>query len=757
MTRDFLLEGPFESDYSLAIVNRCLARGFLRLGAVTRLHQRDNTRAYYPSSAFLRDNPDLAPLFLERIPDQPAGVHSRYIYPPYIDTFAGRLRAIHCYGWEESRFPRRYADDFNGGVDLITVMSAFVRDVLQANGVQVPISVVGLGADHILQADAVPVSGFEFRGFTFLHVSSCFPRKAADVLVREFCQEFTRTDDVRLVIKTFDNPHNRIREIVAEASAAWPRHAPIEILWDSCGLGEMRWLYEQAGCLVLASRGEGFGLPVAEAMLTECPVIATIYSGLSDICSEETCWPVEYKLTEARTHLTEGASYWADPVPGSLREQLRSVYEASESEKRRKTDLAREFVRSRFTWTGVAQRHQYACEKALAEKFKPSRVIPASGAAYRIGFVSSWNTRCGIAEYTRYLANSLPNSCQPLVFASRAVPVRDDEEHAIRCWDAGNGSGDGDAEGLLHAILQNRPDAVSIQFNFGFFSPNRLKHVVAELKRNGIVTAITMHATEHREFTKYKPALVDADLCICHRDRDIDRLRELGVSRNVVRQSQGIPSAALDRDSIRASRRRTPGSFVVSCFGFFLPPKGIHQLIYAADFVRRVYPLIQLNLVNALYPTPASKEYADACLALIEEKCLGAHVTIKTDFLDDQAVLSELACSDLVVLPYLRSTESSSAAIRLPVASMTPVLCSDLPIFDEFQACVHRFPAGDAIALANEILRLVGDGGELNKFQERQAKMVSELSWPVIAERFACMLIDQVLKRRRHEAARSGV
>ena len=46
-----LLEGPFESDYSLAIVNRNLARALAGLGVALRLHQRDNTTAWNPAEA----------------------------------------------------------------------------------------------------------------------------------------------------------------------------------------------------------------------------------------------------------------------------------------------------------------------------------------------------------------------------------------------------------------------------------------------------------------------------------------------------------------------------------------------------------------------------------------------------------------------------------------------------------------------------------------------------------------------------------
>jgi len=57
------IEGPFESDYSLAIVNRNLAYGMLDTGCAIALHQRDNITAYPPSSTFLRMHPRLAAYF----------------------------------------------------------------------------------------------------------------------------------------------------------------------------------------------------------------------------------------------------------------------------------------------------------------------------------------------------------------------------------------------------------------------------------------------------------------------------------------------------------------------------------------------------------------------------------------------------------------------------------------------------------------------------------------------------------------------
>ena len=131
---------------------------------------------------------------------------------------------------------------------------------------------------------------------------------------------------------------------------------------------------------------------------------------------------------------------------------------------------------------------------------------------------------------------------------------------------------------------------------------------------------------------------------------------------------------------------------------------------------------------------------------LIHEKKLGGDVEVSTAFLPHEETLRELADSDLVVLPYLYSTESSSAAGAFAIASLAPVLCSDLPIFDELAGVLHRFPAGDVFALANKILQLAADPAELKRHREAQETRVRTLSWPAVAQDFA-ELVDARVSR----------
>ncbi|MGH9663382.1 MAG: hypothetical protein ACRD9L_03035, partial [Bryobacteraceae bacterium] len=182
------------------------------------------------------------------------------------------------------------------------------------------------------------------------------------------------------------------------------------------------------------------------------------------------------------------------------------------------------------------------------------------------------------------------------------------------------------------------------------------------------------------------------------------------------------------------------------CFGFFLPPKGIFELLEAFEAAAFVNPALRLKLLNSLYDVRDSQRYVSECMRFIVQHRLAERVVMCTDFLDQDTILKDLAASDLIVLPYTWSTESSSAAIRLPLASLTPVLCSDLDIFKEFAGTVHSYPADDVVALANRIVELSLDGALLRRFETEQRQYVNDLSWTNVAAQFQSV-VEGCLRR----------
>jgi hypothetical protein len=147
-----------------------LARALLAAGVALTLHSPEESWARDETLAAMSD---VRSRFTPEFPRAGSfDIHSRNTWPPRADDMIGKFNAYVCYAWEELEYPPDLVEHFNEHLDLVMVQGV--------------------------------------EGSRFLHVSSCFPRKGADVLVRAFASGFSARDPIELVIKTFPNPHNMI-------------------------------------------------------------------------------------------------------------------------------------------------------------------------------------------------------------------------------------------------------------------------------------------------------------------------------------------------------------------------------------------------------------------------------------------------------------------------------------------------------------------------------------------------------------------
>jgi hypothetical protein len=283
----------------------------------------------------------------------------------------------------------------------------------------------GAGVDHWERI--VPTARYQVMGraFRFLHVSSCFPRKGIDALLDAYGQTFTDEDDVSLIIKTFANPHNDIYSLLSDRRSRAPNYPHVLIIEGDLSDSDLKALYQQCHALVAPSRAEGFGLPLAEAMLSGLPVITTAWSGQLDFCNEQTAWLVDYTFKRAQTHFGLFESVWAEIDVGALAEALCSVYNTPPAQRRAKAQAGRELLLGDFKWSDVAAR--------LVVSAKSWQRGARIGVAPRIGWITTWNTKCGIASYSQHLLANFPQAVT--VFAPyEQGKIRDDGPDCIRAW-----------------------------------------------------------------------------------------------------------------------------------------------------------------------------------------------------------------------------------------------------------------------------------------------------------------------------------
>ncbi|MGH9190525.1 MAG: glycosyltransferase [Acidimicrobiales bacterium] len=273
------------------------------------------------------------------------------------DAFS-RVQGARKVGWtmlEVTGLPKEWVDGCNS-MDEVWVPASFNVETFRASGVRVPIRVMPLGVDPDYYHPGI--TGFRpSRRYTFLSVFEWGERKAPEVLLRAFATEFKESEDVMLLLSVFNrDPSVDVEQEIARLEL--PVGAPIVVMSNpEFADAQMGALYRSADCFVLPTRGEGFGMPVLEAMACGLPTIATAWSGPADFLHGGVGYPLDVKAmvpAEARCPYYAGFE-WADPDADHLRFLLREVFDHPEAARAKGLAAAGE-VAANLTWDRAAGR-----------------------------------------------------------------------------------------------------------------------------------------------------------------------------------------------------------------------------------------------------------------------------------------------------------------------------------------------------------------------------------------------------------------
>ncbi len=724
-----IVQGPFVGSYSLAIVNRAIALNLKRLGGQVALGPSPTEGDNF---SIRESQVDATTWSLYRASQPPGFAPStvlRYTYPITAAGMAGDINVYHSFGWEESSFDLRAIDLFNDSLSGITVMSAYVKKILLDHGLRIPVLVTGLGVDHLGTERVSTPRQRSSTKFTFLHISSCFPRKGLDVLLEAYAKEFSNNEAVELVIKTFPNPHNDAEALVSAYRVNGDCPTIVLINEDWADDGRISDLYANAQAVVAPSRGEGFGLTVAEALFAGVPVITTGHGGHMDMLGEDYPWLIDYTFQYAGTHFGLTDSYWAEPSVDHLRRLLRQAFETNADERMSMVDDFRERLLSRFRWSHVAKR-----TAGFLEDLRSNPSGLAASTQVRLGIVSSWNTRCGIAEYVRNLVSSFDKS-ELKVYASQATPTeftRPDDCEILRTWRPR------EVDGLAELVANDESvDVVVIQHQPSFMTIDSLAEIVdASTARNKRVVIFLHNASNFCDHLNGKNIAAFRDLRVhiyVHSVNDLNSIKSRSpfLLGNATLFPHGVAVTANEPRPKEQDR----AIFEIGTFGFLLPHKGIENLIRAMSILNEGAPRYRLHLYTSALDE-RSQRYASQCKDLIEQLRLGDSVVFRTDFIPGGELQQLLSNLDLIVLAYQHTTESSSAAVRTCLTSGTPVLCSPLSIFEDVRSVVDFMPSTEPGQIANCISERAADPNILLARREDQLAWVGQHSWNVLSKRF---------------------
>ncbi len=357
-TKRVVWEGSQFVRHSLALINRELCLRLIDKGFEVSIipYEKDDF------------SPEIDPRF-EKIAERTnkpltgrADIHIRHKWPPNFERPRDGYWVM-IQPWEFGSLPKDWVGPMSTMLDEMWVPSSFVRECYVRSGIPAErVFVVPNGVDvNRFHPDATPIKLATKKRFKFLFVGGTIPRKGIDILLEVYSSTFTSDDDVCLIIKdmgakTFYQGQTAQQMIKGYQSA--PNAPEIEYIEEMLPDEELSGLYRACDCLVHPYRGEGFGLPIAEAMASGLPVIVTGYGAALDFCPDDVAYLIpatETRLSEKRIGDLETIDFpWlAEPDREGLATLMKHVADHRE-EAAARGKLAAAFIRDHFTWEHAA-------------------------------------------------------------------------------------------------------------------------------------------------------------------------------------------------------------------------------------------------------------------------------------------------------------------------------------------------------------------------------------------------------------------
>ncbi len=739
---DFAVMGHLIGSYSLALINRNVARTLeqWRPGHVRFLPYE--TVPIDHTEGVPEDEKDLMAALSAR--PAPSGGEEIVIaqhWPIMAPTTRHRL-ALSLLPWEESHVPGPIVETLNAGFDAIIAPSHSVASALAISGTRLPVATIGqpVMLDRFQALAEIRIPRKPIR--RFLHVSSCFQRKGVDLLLAAWARAFTARDDVTLVIKTFPNPHNDIEAQVAALRRSHPRLAPIEIINRDVDCAEMPDFYASADAMVLPTRGEGYNLPALEAMASGLPLIVTGHGGHRDFCGPDEARLIDYRFVRSASHVAGDHSMWVEPSLDDLVLALREYADPANAdaiESRRLNALAAAATEGDGrAWT---RRLHGAVDGLLTN---------SDQSAPRIGWVSTWQITCGIAQYSTYLLDRMSPAVRRrmTILCDDRTPAGEGEIAYEPVWKL---IGD-KAREIVRAAHRHHVEALLIQHQDGLISWEQLGQIGHDPALADMVSVAILHnvrtllwKVQTEDLPVVISGLAKMTQLLVHNIEDLNLLLEMGLDRNV-----GLfPHGAIAPTQSPWPRAIGYGDApIIGCHGFFFRHKGIDKLIRAAAILRADWPGLKLRLVNARFPGPEHDEVIDECRAIAREVGMEDAIEWHLDFLPVERVEALLAECDMIVLPYDESDDSASGAVRTSLATMVPLLATRVKIFADLDAAIAWADSNDPEILADGIKPLLRSPEKRREIQAGMHAWLTAHDWQRMATTLENMLHGMVRQKR---------
>ena len=173
--------------------------------------------------------------------------------------------------------------------------------------------------------------------FKFYYIFQWQYRKGYDCLIKAYYNAFTKNENVMLILKTNKLSGSRdsfilnIKKEINKFKNGRENLPEIYIIPDIIPKSQIMHLHKMCDVYVAPHRGEGWGMPIADAINQKSAVITTKFGGITDYLDDKDAFFIDYVKTPVKNMRWSGPLYssnqnWAEPDQNSLSDLMKKSY-----------------------------------------------------------------------------------------------------------------------------------------------------------------------------------------------------------------------------------------------------------------------------------------------------------------------------------------------------------------------------------------------------------------------------------------------
>jgi len=275
----------------------------------------------------------------------------------------------------------------------------------------------------------------------------------------------------------------------------------------------------------------------------------------------------------------------------------------------------------------------------------------------KIGYLSSWNIRCGIATYTKNICEALKQTeYLPIVYNNKMS-----------------------SKEIIEKIKSDNIKILNIQFEPALYDYFDFKKLLKKIKQLKIKIILTVH-TEIEEIKKIEKFI---DYFIFHK---IPKFFSNRKNINIIPIGAPVFKLPKDRNEIRKKYDFSPNDIILTTFGLMAKWKKNSEILKSFVPLLKKNPDYRIQLLTSFSDIDFKQSMKEnkKINSVIKNYNLKKQITYITDFLPENELNERLWISDLGYLWCDLNSSGSSAARKQFISARLPLITTNSPHYHDF-------------------------------------------------------------------------